>query len=281
MMSSRTQSVSSAASSEKGGHPASVPEETEEQSATQGSGSVGSLVRGRLRLPSLDSPTLPSPPPPKTPPASISLTDQAVRVSNAERQRGSVVLSEASDTAGDSTQAQPFIRRKTPSPTPPNGGDEEASDSSTGFPRRGTLRRQPPRLRLRENMITTERMSASLNSLAPPSHEVESGPTPRASSFDVVFPSPVSVSPRSPWKGRKMSAETAGESRTRKLSSESRETRVRKVSADGSVPPRRISDTRTRKISGSSGGSRRNRDSSAMEGDDEGYDDLLSAYESG
>jgi len=66
--------------------------------------------------------------------------------------------------------------------------------------------------------------------------------------------------------------------RTRKLSSEGRkahgdtsESRVRKISSSGHSP-------RTRKVS--EGRSAKRVESAPEEGDDEGYDELLSAYES-
>ncbi|KAL0947036.1 hypothetical protein HGRIS_013178 [Hohenbuehelia grisea] len=116
--------------------------------------------------------------------------------------------------------------------------------------------------------------------------EQEFASTPRAMNFDVEghkLPSP--ISPRSPRGVRKASADTI-EARPRKTSTNgndvrprkiSTESRSRKTSADSGhtpeVRPRKIStDSRTRKPSG--------RESAAEEGDDEGYDDLLSAYES-
>ena len=95
---------------------------------------------------------------------------------------------------------------------------------------------------------------------------VEDAPTPRASDFEVAFPSSPR-SPRSPRRPRKLSGD--GETKPQKISSEDREgTRLRKVSGDG----------RIRKVSG--GTTRHNRESSSMEADDEDYEDLLSAYES-
>lgn len=282
MMSARTMSTSSAASSDRG---SPIPEER----ITKGSDGVSSL--NHSRLPSPDSPTtLPSSPPPKTPTTSISL-NQAVHISNAERQQGSIVLSESSDVPEDAPVTLPsFIRRKTPSPTPRRREDGDASDSSAGAPARSHLRRQPPRLRIRDSAITADHLTASPNTLTLPSHESESGlPTPKAGE---TFEFPPAGSPRSPRKVRKASGESVGEVRTRKLSSENRETRSRKASADGEpaqklsgevrdARPRKISDSRIRKISTESRGSRKTRSSVAIEGDDEGYDDLLSAYESG
>ena len=61
----------------------------------------------------------------------------------------------------------------------------------------------------------------------------------------------------------------SGDGRVRKLSSEGQPVRARKISADGRV-------IRPRKVSNESRENKR--ESRAVEGDDEGYDDLLSAY---
>jgi hypothetical protein len=83
-----------------------------------------------------------------------------------------------------------------------------------------------------------------------PEEQVDLSATPTASNFD-------SFSPRSPKASRKYSGDSV-------------ETRQRKVSTEGRT--RKISGSRPRKISTNK------RESAAVEGDDEGYDDLLSAY---
>ncbi|KAK2467004.1 hypothetical protein APHAL10511_001262 [Amanita phalloides] len=86
-----------------------------------------------------------------------------------------------------------------------------------------------------------------------PGEEQDASTTPRASEFDLIRQQ--STSPRF----------------SRKLSGDGREARVRKVS--GSQRSRKIS-SESREAAKNSG------DSAAEEGDDEGYDDLLSAYKS-
>jgi len=94
--------------------------------------------------------------------------------------------------------------------------------------------------------------------------------TPRATAFHQFDEnSTSSASPNSP---------ALSPIRTRKLSSEGRkahgdtsEPRTRKISSSSHSP-------RTRKVS--EGRSAKHVDSAAEEGDDEGYDELLSAYES-
>jgi len=108
------------------------------------------------------------------------------------------------------------------------------------------------------------------NSLAPSrADDVDGVSTPRATTFDDddEAPAPSPISPRPPRRIRKTSGESNGEVRTRKISAEGR---VRKISAEG----------RTRKISAERDESKHTRADSAVEGDDEGYNDLLSAYES-
>ena len=81
----------------------------------------------------------------------------------------------------------------------------------------------------------------------------------------LVMSSPSPTSSRSPIWSRKNSGDDAAQL-SRKLSTEGNEPRPRKIS----------SGSRTRKTSAT----RKHRESAAEEGDDEGYDDLLSAYES-
>jgi hypothetical protein len=133
---------------------------------------------------------------------------------------------------------------------------DDSSDSSvvTLLPSRSARvksKRLPPRLanmRSRDAKASPIDRATSPNSLTAEWPEEGDATTPKASSFEMETPS----------------------KRVRKHSGEGR---VRKVSADGST-------TRTRKISNDGSKPRRVRDSAAVEGDDEGYDELLSAYES-
>ncbi|KAF5358173.1 hypothetical protein D9756_001855 [Leucocoprinus leucothites] len=147
--------------------------------------------------------------------------------------------------------------RRKPEPSLSRPGD--ASDSSTGdTPSRASRlrsKRYPPRLSNLQidntAQFETGKQSTSPSSLAVPwpSEDLDVAITPKASSFDS---NPL---PASPSRSPKM-----------------KEERPRKVS----------NNTRHRKVSSSNRESaRRSRaDSTAEDGDDEGYDDLLSAYES-
>ncbi|KAJ3935262.1 MAG: regulator of Vps4 activity in the MVB pathway-domain-containing protein [Lentinula lateritia] len=163
-------------------------------------------------------------------------------------------------------QSRKLMRKKTP---PPPG---DTSDSSVPeIPRRNNRVRtkrnvRPPNLRLQQQLQTTvpERIiTASPNSLAVewPHDEQELASTPKASSFSDANNS---TSPRSPRKVRKVSAEGRSPTRQRKTSGEGQESRPRKISTEA----------RTRKVSDVN----KYRDSAADMGDDEGYDELLSAY---
>ena len=217
--------------------------------------------------------SLPSPmqsPPPDTP-SWTSPTSESVRVQDAEPQRGSLILNDISE---DNAPIQSFLRRKTRSPTELLL-EEAPSDSPVGGARirqsqRVKSRRQLPQLRTGTG-DSGRTMTTSPSTLRLPEWPhgavVEEALTPRASDFEVTFPPSSPRSPRSPRRPRKLSGD--GEARPRKTSTEDQEgTRPRKVSGGG----------RARKVSG--GSVRRHRESSSMEGDDEGYDDLLSAYES-
>ena len=94
-------------------------------------------------------------------------------------------------------------------------------------------------------------------------HEVENATTPRANTFDEQMVTPPSPRAR---RTRKISGgEGEAPVRTRKVSNEGR---TRKLSSEGR---RKVSAERDTK---------QKRESAAVEGDDEGYNDLLSAYES-
>lgn len=102
-----------------------------------------------------------------------------------------------------------------------------------------------------------------------PTEEHDLLTTPRAAGFESDGFHPVSIASRSPKRPRKVSSgDSEGQ---RKGSIDDPEPRPRKTS----------SSRRTRKISFENKDlARRSRDSGAEEGDDEGYDELLSAYES-
>jgi hypothetical protein len=127
-------------------------------------------------------------------------------------------------------------------------------------------------LRSRESSrsaTVTEQKVASPNSLAPEyyqDHDIAT--TPKASTFNQ---SPNSGS-RSPRRTRKYSGEES-EGRSRKNIPDGNDVKLKKILTD--VPSRNYKMT----VEGREG-AKSSRDSAAIEGDDEGYDDLLSAYES-
>jgi hypothetical protein len=147
------------------------------------------------------------------------------------------------------------VRKKTP---PPQFSETETSDATPGLVRsraRSKKGGRPANLRLPDSSQQTLQLAVE-------SIELDPSVTPKVSSFEEN-----SASPKSP--------------RRRKASTETQD-RQRKLSGDATEPrPRKISNTsRTRKVSAERRESKRVRDSGAEEGDDEGYDDLLSAYES-
>ena len=103
-----------------------------------------------------------------------------------------------------------------------------------------------------------------------PRHEIEVVSTPRESRFESGEPVPMSRKlSRSPQRKKLSTGELEHQ---RKVSVDTiRDYRQRKVSSGHR--PRKVS-TESREIP------KKKRDSSAEEGDDEGYDELLSAYES-
>lgn len=224
-----------------------------------------------------DSPaTLPSSPPPRTPDTNSGLGLSSVRVANAERQRGSLVLSESGFSGLDAPPQGKRAPRRPSSTTIMTTGDTSDSSAPAVSPlTRNTARVRskrfngakirPPSLRARTPEARNSMHSISPSSLAAPEFdsEHEMATTPRAMQFPSTSPTEAQA-PRSPRR-RKVSME--GPERRRKLSGEANGTRTRKVSAESR-------NTRTRKVSGS------RRDSHANDGDDEGYDELLSAYES-
>ena len=221
-------------------------------------------------IPEEDGLNPPSPmqsPPPDTPSSFIMPAHEEVRVRDVEPQRGSLVLNDMSE---DNALVRSFIRKKTRSPTqPPPEEGVSVAGVRIRHSQRVKVRRPLPQLRTGgeepERAVTASPSALQLPEW-PHALGLEETPTPRASDFDVAFPSSSPRSPRSPRRPRKPSGD--GETRLRKISGEDREsTRPRKVSGGG-----------TRRVSG--GSIRHSRGSSSMEGDDEGYDDLLSAYES-
>ncbi|KAH9952151.1 regulator of Vps4 activity in the MVB pathway-domain-containing protein [Amylocystis lapponica] len=264
--SQRTTPSSSIASSPRREH-RRMPTET----STQQESDDGQSVKGWGRAEQPDSPTT-SPPLPATPDASATM-NTSVRVRAAEPQRGSVVLTEPTEPMLNKVVSEVKTPRKTAALARLDTGDTSDSSVTQAAPMRTPRtksKRLPPRLtglRSRENTkSSTENAMPDLNSLAPSrSDELDNVMTPRATTFESdSAPGASPVSPRPHRRIRKTSGEAHGEVRTRKVSTEGR---VRKISTEG----------RARKVSAEREESKRD---SAVEGDDEGYNDLLSAYES-
>ncbi|EIW60055.1 uncharacterized protein TRAVEDRAFT_27771 [Trametes versicolor FP-101664 SS1] len=224
-----------------------------------------------------DSPTtVPSPPPPSTPDAgSLKInTDIHVTQPASHRQQGSVTLNDDSDVTFPSQGGEKLTRRSATLSRVHR--EAEASDSSANDPSPPTphirKKRIPNRLHsLRHSKVSDDPppplpVNAGNNTLqvldAPEDAELESSKTPRAGSFDAEITGSAPPSPRS-RRTRKISGE--GEPRARKISTEGR---TRKTSTESR---RKVSAERETK---------HKRESAAVEGDDEGYGELLSAYES-
>ncbi|KAF5387100.1 hypothetical protein D9615_001614 [Tricholomella constricta] len=188
----------------------------------------------------------------------------------------------STDDTGEPSEPRKLTRKKTP-PSPHYHTDDSSNSSVVHVPSRSPRLRskrytaRPPNLSIQENgsrpRAVAERKSSNPNTLAVewPADDQEIARTPRASSFnvddDVMFTS--ANSSRSIRRSRKVSTET--QERLRKTSTDGHDTRPHKTS----------SGQRTRRVSSEHRDMGKTpRESSAEEGDDEGYDDLLSAYES-
>jgi len=231
------------------------------------SGSHSEKGWGRVDVP--DSPPLSSPPVPHTPVTDASLENGDVQITNGEHQQlGSVILTDRNITPLEMPPPRKLTRKKTPLARRAVVQTEEGLDSSIPpvpslNPRIRSKRypQRPSNLRTRSRSDAVPDKIPSPNALSPDGlDEQETAvPTPRAATFDASESS--SASPTSPQLSR----------RSRKVSTDGHETSVSKISAER---------PRVRKISTESRDVRGKRDSAANEGDDEGYGDLLSAYES-
>jgi len=166
------------------------------------------------------------------------------------------------------------VRKKTPPHLP-----DYTSDSSIVLeapPRSPRLRskRSPHNLsKLQVQKAGPVEVSTSPNRLALPelSDDHDTAITPRAAAFRESNGdnSVASASPKSPALGLHRTRKLSGEGR--KASGDTFEPRARKISSSSHSPrTRKISETRSAKQT----------ESAAEEGDDEGYDELLNAYES-
>ncbi|KAI0082752.1 hypothetical protein K474DRAFT_1654909 [Panus rudis PR-1116 ss-1] len=281
MVRGRRQESTSSTASDPPTHHRRIPTEVDVQAAER---------KGRNGWAQADGPdsstTLPSPPPPKTPVSARTNINSSVRVQSTETQRGSVVLAEPPELESDTPSEEVYNVNKVRSAATSlsrfqasSVNNDDTSDSSTNIVRTPTRsarvksKRLPPRLAtLRTRDVnskngsgngttpvstTTDGRAPSPNTLGVEWPEEGDAVTPKAATFD----KDVVASPASPRRRvRKVSGDKNG-------SSEEVARRTRKISTEG----------RTRKVSAES---KHKRESAAVEGDDEGYDDLLSAYES-
>ncbi|CCL98444.1 uncharacterized protein FIBRA_00441 [Fibroporia radiculosa] len=218
--------------------------------------------------------TGPSPPPPRTPDA-FSPTTPDVKVNTQGPRPESMDFSDINESGSNKPtgglQHQPKAYQL---PRLSVGGDTSDSSGTQAPPRspHSKIRRMPPRVNTRSKDSSRAESGTGQNTLsAERSDDPDAATTPRALSFETtVFPT-TPVSQRATRRARKTSGNDIDETPTRKMPGDGREPRARKVSADGhSVKSRKMSGERAR----------HNRDISAADGDDEGYNDLLSAYES-
>lgn len=252
-------SSSAATSPERGTDPAIAPRRTSDTHSDRG--------WGRIDLPG--SPPIPSPPVHQTPITVSSSDDPDVQVINGNHQRLGVDPSDSQESPVEPpTQSRKLVRKKTPlfrhATQPSDASDSSIPPIPSLNPRLRTKKypQQPSNLRIRANSkvnagsekehspntIYTDGMGDHENTII----------TPKVGEFEINEPSPTSAtSPRSPQAPRKLSTGN----------------HERRLFTEGGP-------TRTRKVSGEGRDARRKRESAADEGDDEGYDDLLSAYES-
>ncbi|KAI1794530.1 regulator of Vps4 activity in the MVB pathway-domain-containing protein [Ganoderma leucocontextum] len=252
-----------------------TPPKTHRRLPTNGSAPEDNAPGGWARAEAPDSPTtVGSPPPPGTPDAeTTTISDVHVKQPESQRQRGSIVLPETSDIAIPSPAPEYKLARRQATVSRMSR-DMQASDSSATEPaaKSPNVRRKrfPPRLQTLRNSRSPTEPSPSLlshsHTLDVPvdDHDHENSTTPRANTFDEEMIMP--PSPRSRRVRKVSGGEGEAPTRTRKISTE---VRTRKISSEGRRKP--VSAERDTK---------HKRESAAVEGDDEGYNDLLSAYES-
>lgn len=217
-------------------------------------------TRGWEQIPMPDSPsTYTSSPPPRTPVSSVA--QAMVKVTNTEGHRGSMVLTEPSGSGGTldlPLELQQNARRKSSNPISINAVDDvDTSDSSLPPPSPSIK----PASRIRSKRYGAPLASLRIrDSIGPMSaNSSNKGLSPSSLTAPDLFdgsdvdlaPTPRAIafpatSPTSPRRQRKVSTE-GHERRSRKVSAEKHHKRAKSASEDG---------------------------------DDEGYDELLSAYES-
>ncbi|KAF9264775.1 hypothetical protein L218DRAFT_202911 [Marasmius fiardii PR-910] len=232
---------------------ARLSQSSETSSVSPTSQAPPSVSWSRVDLP--DSPSIP-----RTPIGSPSARNHVVTINEPEESlpTGSIM---SSSTISPLHPDKQLAKIAIPSSLNPETSESSAAETPHKSPRspRTRSKRHPARP---TNLRIQDSGRRSPNSLVVdwPS-EQDAVLTPKASEFG-DSPSTSPTSQKSPLPVRKTSGDTI-RSPFRKLSTEGQEPRPRKISTG----------SRTKK-------NPRARDSAAEEGDDEGYDDLLSAYES-
>ncbi|KAF9483904.1 hypothetical protein BDN70DRAFT_873304 [Pholiota conissans] len=243
-------------------------------------GNVRSMSRPSSRNSSASS-DMHSPPLPPLLPSLVSKSSPLQESSSIESQP--IVIKpgfqDSEDSETTSNEMPTLVRKPSWTLMGAGGDSENASPTSSA-----SISSKPSKLRSKRvvrpaNLQIQPRVSAEQKSPSPskltvewPSDDQESIKTPKASNFDsddYVSVSPVPV--RSPRRTRKMSSNDQEKPRKSSIDTIMNEERPRKISTSN----------RTRKVStGSREVPRSRRESAAEDGDDEGYDELLSAYES-
>ena len=234
-----------------------------------------------------DSPTtIGSPPIPRTPVMSAVIGPGVVRIVNGEHVAGTSSISTLSEVSvGDAnavpleppTQSRHIVRKKTPPlPVPTTAsldGDstmesEVASESEASESLERTPSGKAP-VRIRTKRYKPRPGSLHLRPAGVGVSEQRRTPSPRQRSLTPEWISEyeLATTPKVESSGRMLDEDDAG---LGGVLTSPRPPMARKLSKEA----------RQRKISTGSREMRRTRESGAEEGDDEGYDDLLSAYES-
>lgn len=220
-------------------------------------------------------PTGPSPPPPQTPADATPSLNRGVRVKGSASRTSSPSIVDTGDMSSD-VDSRPVKSVYTLPRL--SVGDDTSDSSATQAAQRSPHpkpKRVPSRLltsRSKENIVAENGSAGNTLTTGWSEEEDVDVTTPRAMTFQGDHPAPNSATPRNMRRMRKTSGDGSGDARPRKLSGDGG--RVRKISTDGTSSPRR------RKLSSERDVTKHKRESSADEGDDEGYHDLLSAYES-
>lgn len=225
---------------------------------------------------------LQSPPLPSVPPVPSYLARSPLQESSSFDVQPLVIAPEPHESENSDTTSSemPLPTRKPSWKKQVHASDSEATAPGSNLaksPRvRSKRQARPANLQIQEQhpRVSAEQKSPSHSSLTVewPGDEQENITTPRAANFE--SDGYVSVSPglpKSPRRARKMSSTDQEKPRKSSMDTIMNEERPRKVSTGH----------RARKVStGSREVPRSRRESAAEEGDDEGYDELLSAYES-